>query len=113
MGTGTGLVARGRCCSTPGARVGPVCMGLGHAMLTPCSLHVHSMLTSHLLVARRDSFWLQCAMLYYYLWKRCSSQLPKYHVCMRLVKIKRAKTEALARVKFREQILGIYSLWSG
>lgn len=80
---------------------------------TPCSCCAHSMLMPRLLLARRDSFWLQRAVLYYYLWKRCSSQLPKYHVCMRLVKIKMAKTEALARVKFREQILGIYSPWSG
>lgn len=42
MGTGTGLVAQGRCCSTPGARVGPVCVVLGHAVLTPCSCPAHA-----------------------------------------------------------------------
>lgn len=73
---------------------------LVHAVITPFAL------------CKTLRLWLGCILLYYYLSKQCFSWLLKYRVYVRLVKIKMAKKEVLAVIKFRDQILGISFLWS-
>lgn len=84
---------------------------VGAVLAHSAQFHLHH--RDHTLLAhcKTRQHRLQCALLYYYLWKRCCcSQLLKYHVCMRWVKIQLAKREVLVMVKFRAQILGVCSL---